>query len=167
MNIQENHYTRFNHNHFKSLANTHKPLCISIYNPTFQKGKGVLEEQAIISLKNIAKQIEQRLETIEVKQNKIEDLLKPLHKLLEDKSFWSKQSDGIAIFLTSEKMELYKVPINFKPYYYISDHFYLLPLLPILNINYEAYLLAFSLKNVGLYEISSFNINKVKLENRV
>jgi hypothetical protein len=159
-----NEHTIFNLQRFKELAEKQDPTCISIYNPTFKTGKGVLEDHAIISLKNITKQVEQRLSDIEVKQNKIDNLLKPLYKLIEDKSFWTRQSEGLAIFLTYEEMILYKVPIDFKPYYYISDHFYMLPILPMLNINYEAYLLAFSLKNVGLYEISSFRINPVKLE---
>src|SRR6056297_1851360 len=108
----------FNIEDFKNLAETHEPLCLSVYVPTFRAGKGVKEQYAQKELKNVIKQVRKLLIDRKLNDNEAEVFLRPLINLLDEKDFWTNQSDGLAIFYNSENnIELFEVPIHFTPHY--------------------------------------------------
>ncbi len=152
----------FNTDNFKNLANTHEPLCLSVYIPTFRAGKGVKEEFAQKNLKNIIKQVRELLHKRNLNENETEVFLRPLINLLDEKDFWANQSDGLAIFYNSENnIELFEVPIHFTPHYYLSDHYYLKPLVPMLNTDDTFYILSISPEKVQLHESTPYTIAEV------
>jgi len=148
----------FNTEDFKQLAYTHEPLCLSVYVPAYRAGQEVKEQHAQKILKNIIKQVRSELLKRELSENDADVYLRPLTTLMEDNEFWTDQSDGLAIFITPNSIKKFKVPIHFAPYYYIADHFYLKPLIPMLNNDDIFYILAFNLDEVKLYESTPYTI---------
>ncbi len=151
-----------NLNSFSQLAKVHEPVCLSLYLPTYRAGQEVKQAMAPKTLKNLLKSVRTELAERELTENEIEAFLRPVVNLLDDKKFWTEQSDGLSIFLTESDIEYYKIPIPFEPFHYVADHFYLKPLVPILNRDDIFYLLAFSPVMVHLYECTPYTIAEIE-----
>ena len=149
---------------FESLARFDNNPCISIYIPTQRAGKEVLEEKAKYDLKSQWKKVFEKLKAMNVSQEKIDKLGKPVEGLLEDKNFWRHQSDGLAIFVADGFFEHYTLPINFETYVYVSDHFYIKPLVTMFSGDGRFYLLHLQLEDVKLYEATRYSIGEVDVE---
>lgn len=162
-------------NQFESLAQFESNPCISIFIPTQRIGKDVLEEKDRIQLKSQWKKVNEKLKKLEVPQDTITRISKPLDDLLNDSDFWRHQSDGLAIFIADGFFEKFTLPVNFEPFTYVSDHFYLKPLIPMFSGNTRFYVLALQLDRVQLYEGNLYSIGEVivndltpsRLEDRV
>lgn len=160
---------------FESLAKFDNNPCISIFLPTQRIGKDVLQEKDRIQLKSQWKKVTERLKEDGVPNEKISKIGKPLEGLLDDRDFWRHQSDGLAIFLADGFFEKFTLPVNFEAFTYISDHFYLKPLVPMFSGNTRFYVLALQLDRVQLYEGNLYSIGEVdvadltpeRLEDRV
>ncbi len=153
----------FSEKTFKELALIREPHCISIYIPTHRAGKEVNEKVDQLNLKNQVQKVEKELKSWQLDNRETEQLLAPLHKLVEDTGFWNNQSDGLAIFRNTNRFEYYTLPVVFEEFTYISDHFYLKPMIPYLNDDGKFYLLALSLSEVKFYEGFPHQINQVEL----
>ncbi|MFO8128966.1 MAG: hypothetical protein R6T99_03565 [Bacteroidales bacterium] len=158
---------RFNMDHFNKLAAIHNPHCISIFIPTHRGGQEVNKKVDARNLKNQLKKAENDLEGYGLKPQEINQLLRPVRDLLDDDHFWTKQSDGLAIFRSEDHMEFYSVPVYFEEYVYVSDHYYLKPLVPIINENERFYLLAISLKSIRFYEGFPHQIDEIEIDDLV
>jgi hypothetical protein len=148
---------------FFELATMKEPLCISIFMPTHRAGKEVKEQVDRINLKNQIQDLTKELEALQLKPREIEDLLDPIIKLMEDSGFWSHQSDGLAIFRSKDYFEYWTLPVLFESFIYISDHYYLKPVVPYLNDDGKYYLLALSLSGAKLYEGFPHQINEIEV----
>ncbi|HKK68442.1 MAG TPA: hypothetical protein VJ946_09520, partial [Bacteroidales bacterium] len=89
-----------NLNSFSQLAKVHEPVCLSLYLPTYRAGQEVKQAMAPKTLKNLLKSVRTELAERELTENEIEAFLRPVVNLLDDKKFWTEQSDGLSIFLT-------------------------------------------------------------------
>jgi len=150
--------------HFKELATINKPHCISIFIPTHRAGVEVNEKIDQINLKNQVQQVEKELEKWEIGNREITHLLAPVKELMEDTAFWNHQSDGLAVFRHHDHFEYYTLPVTFAEYNYVSDHFYLKPLIPYLNDDARFYLLSLSLSSVKLYECFPHHIQEIEVQ---
>jgi hypothetical protein len=137
---------------FSQLAQVHQPHCISIFIPTHRAGMEVNENIDQKHLKNKIKTVREELRTYQLKDQDIDKILKPAEDLLEDSGFWNLLSEGLAIFIHPGFFEYYTLPVSFEPYTYISDHFYLKPLIPYLNDDGHFFLLTLSQNEVKVYE---------------
>lgn len=160
---------------FQKLAQTKKDVCVSIFIPTQRGGKEVLEEKDSTNLKSQWQQVKEKLEKKGVSQEKIAKMDKPVMELVGDKDFWRHQSDGLAVFVAEDFFEKYTLPINFQTYHYISQEFYVKPLVPAFAEDERFYLLSLQLEDVKLYEATPHSIGEVyvkdltpdRLEDRV
>jgi hypothetical protein len=153
----------FTTNTFKEIAQIQEPHCISIYIPAHRAGKEVNEKIDQLNLKNQIQKVTKELESWQLDNREIDQLLAPVKKLEEDTGFWNNQSDGLAIFRNKNKFEYYTLPIAFQEFTYISDHFYVKPLIPYINDDGKYYLLALSLSEVKFFEGFPHQINEVEV----
>lgn len=149
---------------FIKLADVHHAHCISIYLPTHRSGREVIEDVDRVTLKNQVKEAKEQLQQYGLQEQEIKDYMNPVQELLEDKSFWRYQSDGLAIFLYKDKCEYLTLPISFNEFVYVSDHLYLKPLVPLLNASERFFVMVLSLGNVKFYEATSHSIVEVIME---
>jgi len=157
--MKSNNNELFNKANFEKLAEVHQPHCLSIFVPTFRAGEQI--NQAAKTLKNLLKSVRKDIAERDLTENETEAFLRPVLKLINDREFWTLQSDGLALFLNEEGLEIYKVPIHFKPYHYLADHYYLKPLIPMLNKDDKFYMLALSIENLKLYECTPYTIAEI------
>ena len=153
-----------NDNDFKELANFKNENAVSIFIPTQRAGKEVLEEKNKKHLHSEWVQIRKELKERKVDEEIINKIGAPIDKLLEDRNFWRHQSDGLAIFASSEFFKKYAIPVNFEAYHYISTEFYVKPLVPAMTGDGNFNILAIQLESVKLYEASKYSIAPVEID---
>lgn len=138
------------------LLSTQGQYCISIFMPTHQKGMEI--EQDPIRFKNLIKQAKNDLDEKGYSDKEKENLLKPADEFLNDTYFWRYMSDGLAVFIGPDTFNFYRAPLQFDEQVYISEHFNIKPLIPLLSGDIRFYVLALNLKHVKLYRASRFNM---------
>ncbi len=154
----------FSENKFKELAQINVPHCISIFIPTHRAGQEVNEKIDQINLKNQVQKVAGELGYWQLGSKEIDHLLEPIHALVNDTDFWNNQSDGLAIFRNKDHFEYYTLPVLFHEFVFVSDHYYLKPMVPYLNDDGKYYLLALSLSEVKFYEGFPHQIDEVELD---
>jgi hypothetical protein len=154
------------------IQNTH---CVSIFIPTHRAGEETLQGKDALNLKNQLKEIKSKLELKGMSANEIETFTKPINDLVDNKEFWRHQSDGLAIFLSDNLFHKYTIPVYFEEFNYLSNEFYLKPIIPLFNGDGLFYLLTLKQDEVSLYEGTRHSITEItvtdlipsRLEDRV
>lgn len=150
---------------FETLAGTHSLYCVSIFLPMDKKGKEQNMHLAQARLRQSINEVQKKLIEHQMHMNEIKEYLEPVEQLLDKVQLWRNPSDGLAIFLDSEKgMRYYMVPISFDAKTYVAGHFYLLPLLPLYHNDGLYYLLDLSQDYVKLYQASRYSFKDLYLE---
>jgi hypothetical protein len=146
------------------LMRREKQWCVSIYMSTHRTGREA--QQDPIRLRNLLGEAEKRLSDQGVGTRDVQQMLEPASKLLQDSNFWQHQSDGLAIFLSSNRVRRYRLPLNFAELMVVTDHFHISPLLPLFTGDGQFYILALSQNEVRLllgtrYSVSEVDIGQV------
>jgi hypothetical protein len=149
---------------FEKLANTRGLHCVSVYLPMHKDGKEQNARLAQATLKQCIRKAQTDLERHEMDPQEIKNYLKPLKALLTDIELWRNPSDGLAIFLDKNGLNYYTLPISFEIKTIVSDHFYLMPLLPLYHEDDEYYLLELSQDYVKLYEANKYGYQDIYIE---
>lgn len=137
--------------------------CVSIFLPTHVKGEDV--QQDVIRLKNLIREAENVLIKKNCKSELIEGMLSDARKLLSDTRFWQYQKEGLALFINPDYFRVEKIPIRLKEHLYISDHFIITPILPMLVKDGHFFILALSQKEVRFYKANFEKIERLNPEN--
>jgi hypothetical protein len=132
----------------EQLMHREQQWCVSIYMPTHRTGAET--QQDPLRLRNLLGEAEKHLSDKGVGRRAIQQMLEPANLLLRDSNFWQHQSDGLAIFLSSNEVRRYRLPLNFAELVVIIDHFHISPLLPLFTGDGQFYILALSQNEVRL-----------------
>lgn len=149
------------------LAEIHDTACTSIYIPTHRSGKEVSEKSDALVLKNEMKAVGKKLEKEGFTELEIDRYLKPVKELVEDSTFWSHQSDGLALFIHKDEMLKFTLPIKFEAFNYVANHFYLKPLMPMFTGDGRFFILALTQDQVEFFEATRYSISDVIIEDLV
>lgn len=146
------------------LSNINQENCISIFIPTHRGGKKVLQGEDALMLKNQLTEVSHKLGKKGLNVNVIKEMTAPVQQLIDDSSFWRKQSDGLAIFLANGFSKVFTLPVYFQEFNYIADSFYLKPLMPMFVGDGSFYLLMLERSNVKLYECTQHSFTEISIE---
>ncbi len=149
---------------FQQLANFDNYPCISIFMPTNRAGKDVLGEKDRIQLKSLWKKATEKLETKNIDAKKIKEFNASIEEVLKDHDFWRHQQGGLVIFVANDFFKKIVAPIDFEPQAFVSDQFYVKPLLRLLGSNNEFYLLALQIENVRFFKADQHSINEIEID---
>ena len=145
----------------EQLMHTDQPWCVSIYLPTHHTGADT--QQDPIRLKNLLKEAENSLTARGVSTRDVQKMLEPANKLLQESHFWQHQSDGLAIFLSSDRLRSYRLPLNFEELVAVEYHFYIKPLLPLFTGDGQFFILALSQNKVRLLNGTRDSVSEVEI----
>ena len=145
----ENAMDLFTREHLNHLLDVHADPCLSIYIPTHRSAPATAQDR--IRFKNMLQQAKQELEERGFNQPAIREPLGPAEDWLNDSEFWRYQSDGLAAFLTESTHIRFRVSRAFQEQLRVADHFYVNPLLPLIQSNERFYLLAVSQNSCRLF----------------
>ena len=135
--------------------------CVSIYMPTHRTGTDA--QQDPIRLKNLLREAERLLSAQGIGRREVQDMLEPASMLLQDSTFWQHQSDGLAIFISSNRVRRYRLPLNFEEFVAVMDHFHIKPLLPLFTGDGQFYILALSQNEVRLLNGTRDSVSEVDI----
>ena len=146
----------------ETLMNIRDEWCISIFMPTYRAG--VESQQNQIRLRNLLRQAEEKLLASGLRATGVKTLLEPAQGLLGNVLFWRRQSDGLAVFLSSHVFRFYCLPLPFGELVVITDRFHIKPLLPLLLGDKRFYVLALSQNEVRLLEGTRHSVREIDIE---
>lgn len=132
----------------RELINQTGEHFISITLPTHVKGEETKQDP--IRFKNLLSEAEDKLNERVENTADVEKILKPAKELLDQPMFWSHQKNGLAIYITENSFNVYKLPYETNEQVYVNDHFLITPLLPMTSMDGSFCVLAASRKNVRL-----------------
>jgi hypothetical protein len=133
-------------------ATTGPGSLVSIYLPTHRAGREI--RQGPIRLKNLLRQAATELEETGMTATEAQERLAPATALLDNAHFWEHQADGLALFLGPDGLREFRCARHFDELCYVHDHFHLKPLLPLLRRETSFHVLALSLGDVRLFEVT-------------
>lgn len=148
---------------FTELAGYKADCCISVYMPTAKAGVEVNEQSDAVRVKNSLQQIESRLQVKGFNQGQIKGLLEPGYKLVQDETFWTQQSHGLALFIADGFFKYIKTPMPVAEDLVIESSFYVTPLVPILTSTEEFYVVVISKKQVKLFRGDAFGMEFINV----
>ncbi len=136
---------------------------ISLYMPT-EKSAGNAINKMKIRFKNLLSATKTKLKNNwDYKDADIEELLSPLTGLMNDRDFWLNQSDGLAIYLTPESFQYFRLPLDFYEQVSVCRYFDLKQAVPEIYENREFYLLTLSRNNTRLFYLTENDITEIEL----
>jgi len=147
----------------KQLIETSGEWCISLYMPTHRTGRE--QQQDPIRFKNLVVRAQEKLLESGLRRPEVQALLRPAERLLTDRDFWQHQSDGLAVFLSPDSSQTYRLPSRFDEFIGIAKNFHVKPLLPLLSRAGKFYILALSMNEVRLFLGNRNTVDEVELEN--
>lgn len=133
------------------LAGVRGGARVSLYMPTRPFTPGSPDENAIL-LKSLLGQAGELLDARGLRHPEIEALLAPGRALIEDRPFWMRAEQGLALFLGAEGMHVFRVSAELPESVRVNDRYHLRPLLPLVDVRGEYWLLFISQKSVRLYK---------------
>ena len=149
----------FSRDDLKTLLAEHRTPCVSIFMPPHRGGG---QEDPIRWRVHVG-EAEKHLVATGLRASDAQELLEPARNLLEDVTFWKHQCDGLAFFLASQFLRLYRLPLAFEDLVVVADRFHVTPLLPLLSGNGRFYVLALSQNAVRLLQGTRYTISEVDL----
>lgn len=145
----------------QQLINTSGKQCVSIYMPTHQFGRE--QQQDPIRFKNLMTKAQEKLLDSGLRRPEVQEMMRPAESLLDDNDFWQHQSDGLAVFLSQNSTQTFRLPSNFDELVVVASNFQIKPLLPLLSKDGKFYILALSMNEVRLFLGTRDTINAVDL----
>ncbi len=134
---------------------------VSIYMPTHSTGKDA--QQDPIRLKNLLGKAEKDLSDRGMGRRDVQKMLEPASVLLQDFDFWQHQCDGLVIFLSSNGIRRYRLPLNLEEFVTVMDRFYIKPLLPLFTGDGQFYILALSKNEVRLLLVTRDSVSQIDI----
>lgn len=136
--------------------------CVSIFMPTHHMGSEIRQDP--IRLKNLLAQAEMELVEAGLRGAESRELLKPARDLVDMAGFWRRQSDGLAIFVSSKVFRTSRLPLDFQELVVVSERFHIKPLIPLFTGDGRFYVLALSQNEVRLLQGTRYSVGEVDLE---
>lgn len=146
-----------------SLAEPQAGWCVSLYLPTHRAGKEVREDP--IRLKNLISTAESQLEEAGMPGGEIKRLLEPARSLCDqdeetNREFWQHQSDGLALFLSADRGEQFRLAESFPELAVVAHRFHVKPLLKAVQQDGQYCVLAVSRNGVRFLEGSRSGLSE-------
>ncbi|WGD36517.1 hypothetical protein [Lysinibacter sp. HNR] len=137
----------------EQLVNEREPVSVSIYLQT----NPIPSETEIsrIELKNLTASAVEQLRAVGAHKADIESVQEQLEGLIEDSSFWRYLSRSLALFVTPQSIQTFRLPNVLESTVEVADRFYVKPLLRAVTFPQAAFVLALAVNSVRLIEISA------------
>lgn len=148
------------HDHVEGLIRRSGRYCVSVYMPTPRTGSETLEGP--IHLKNLLRDAEDRLLARGLRTPDVREFLEPARALVTDRPFWQHLGDGLAVFLSPDGLQAFRVPRRFEPMVVVAERFLIAPLLPLDAQTEKFFVLALSQNAVRLLEASHYDVHTVE-----
>lgn len=153
---------KFNKEDLEQLASASAQPAVSLLMPTIRAGREV--RQNSIRFGNLYKRVEQEIEQFSDDEDLKKSLTRQIADLEDNDPWWQHQSDGLALYFTTEKCWKYRVPIDLEEIVTIGQEFHVRPLIKLAQNDGSYYVLAVSQKQVRLLVGTQTTLDEVDVE---
>lgn len=160
----EFNYNPISKHKLSNLTAVKSPNCVTMYVPTYKEGKEQNRHLAQGHLKSCIRKATNDLLAYQLTEKEVSNYLLPVDELLEDIDIWRKPSEGLVLFLHTNGLELFKIPMKVEELVYVADHFYLKPIARLFADDINYYLLELSRDYIKLYEASRYSLKEVFID---
>lgn len=143
----------------QDLMREHSAPCVTVYLPTHPAGEQ--GQQDPVRLKNLLQQAEEQLSAEWMRAPEARKLLRTARGLPEQKGFWKERNLGLAIFISRDFYQTYRLPLTFDEQVFVDRRFHIKPLLPLVSGSEQFFVLALSQNNVRLLSGSRYAMSEV------
>ena len=155
----------------RMLMNIEEDPCISLFFPTYRRGTD--RQQNRMTLINQVREVKQHFLASELSARKTEAstqriaaLLQPIDNLLEENTSWQHPESSMTVFCSPNHFHVYHLPFRVTEQVVVATHFYLKPLLPLLNDGHF-FVLALSQNERRLIEGTRYSMHLVEVPETV
>ncbi len=138
--------------------------CISIYQPTHRHAPD--NKQDPVVFKKLLQSVEEDLIQLDDVQQ-TEGYMEPFWRLLDDRSFWNKTQDGLAILSNAQRCIIYHLGSPVMAEATVSDYFDIRPLIANFQASDSFYLLGLTAKTFALYEGNQNGVQEIELPDTI
>ena len=149
---------------FEYLANYSSPICITIFQPTHQKGMEVNENNDAMLFRGMLTQVTKMLEEKQLSKSQIERILEPAFDFLRSDPFRSDTRAGLAVFMAEGVFHYIKLSIATPEEIHINSSFYVAPLVPAMTMPEHYFILAISKKLARFFRADAFGIEEIEID---
>lgn len=152
------HMDQMTRDEIKFLMTGQQSPCVSIYMPTHPAISENSQDRT--RFKNLVRKAESMLE--KGSERRAKDIMKPAWDLFEDREFWFRQNDGLAVFVSRDIFKTYRLPLTFDELVVVTGRFHIKPLLPLLRGDGQFHILALSQNKVRLFHATRHKVTEVE-----
>jgi hypothetical protein len=144
----------------KSFGNATGP-CVSLYFADHDPREKTRQDE--VRLRNATDQAAQRLKEIGFDKAAIAELLDPIRALASDMGPWHIEGNSFAVFRSPGIFRVFRPMHKMDEISVVGEHFYVLPVLRMLDAERHFYILALSQKNIRLLKCTEFSSEEIAL----
>lgn len=134
------------------LAEARAAPCVTIYLATTPLTVDAQGDR--IALKNLMREAVTQLQAANTEKRRIWPMEAAIDEIAGDDTFWAHQANSLAVFLTPDRVQTFRLPSRLQSQVHVSDRFHIKPLLRASTFGQEAYVLAIGMGAVRLIEVS-------------
>lgn len=134
---------------------------VSLYQPTHRIFPD--NKQDVIVYKNLIRTIENSLKLL-VDDSAVDELMKPLYEIKEDKEFWNSTYDGLAILVNKNNCIVYKLREPVKELAIVANSYYIKPLIKAFQAIEQYQVLGLSRENFNLYQGNRYGFEELEID---
>src|SRR5438034_9750317 len=135
--------------------------CVSLFMPTHVKDRNAMEEP--VRLRELADEAQKGLEDAGLRRAEAEKVLEPLRDLPLDNEAWQHRGRSIAFFGAPGFYRIIHTAGQLEPLVHVTDHFFVLPLVPLVTDNERFFVLAISQNAVRFFEGNAEQLRETPL----
>ena len=143
------------------LINKNGKTLVTITLPTHKKGEE--SKQDPIRFKNLLSEAAKKIDKKESKNGYSDKFLKRAKELLDKPLFWSHMDNGLALYISEDSFDIYKLPYDVEEQVFVNDHFMIIPLLPMTSMDGSFSVLAVSRQRVRLLRCTRNEVQEITL----
>lgn len=155
------HLDPFTEADFRRLDEVRADYCVSLYLPTHAVSRET--DQDKILFKNLVREAITQLEGAGADKRRVWAMEAQWQRLLDDLDFWNHLADGLAVFITPDSVEVFRLPRSVSAAIEVSDRFHVKLLVPLLAFPHTAYLLDIAQNQVRFWEVTEGYMSEVEV----
>lgn len=147
----------------ETLARPQSGNVISIYLPTHRHPTPPHIQEDQTRYKNLVRQAKEKWQE-QAGDNSMSSTFEQMEGKLEALDFWQQTTEGMAIFASPERFEIYHLPVECEERVCVSDSFDVTPLLIVAAYDQPYYLLALAMHNTKLFKGDMYGLESVAID---
>lgn len=149
---------------YAELLRPHDAPCVSLYQPTHRHHPD--SEQDLIRFGNLTRRIESELRR-QYPTREVDPLLAPFRALAEDRGFWNRTVDGLAVLSSPGMFRVYRLQRPVSELVVVSDSFHTKPLMRIIQSADRFQILGLNRREIRLFEGNRDVVDELELDTRL